>query len=74
MDSAFVWYEAASITFRKYGLHHLNYWAVCFHLLGYFVPLGCYCLSGWNRRNPMVRLEKKTESEKRLIQRLRNLT
>jgi lipoprotein-anchoring transpeptidase ErfK/SrfK len=45
-----------SITWA-YGLHRHNHWAVCFHLLGYFVPLGCYRLSGWNRRNPMVHLD-----------------
>jgi hypothetical protein len=32
-----------------YGLHSHNYWSVCFHLLGFFVPLGCYRLPGWNR-------------------------
>jgi len=43
--------------FLTSGLHRHNHRAVCFHLLGYFVPLGCYRLSGWNRRNPMVRLD-----------------
>ena len=51
-----------SITWA-YGLYRHNHWAVCFHLLGYFVPLGCYRLSGWNHLIPMV-LGKETESEK----------
>ena len=36
-----------SITWA-YGLHSHNHWSVCFHLLGFFVPLGGYRLSGWN--------------------------
>ena len=54
-------YEKVSSITWAYGLHSHNRWAVCFHLLGYCVPLGCYRLSGWNRRNPMVRLDQETE-------------
>lgn len=48
--------KISSITWA-YGLRRHNHWTIWFHLSGYFVPLGCYRLSGWNRRNPMVLLD-----------------
>ena len=66
-------YEKVSSITWPYGLYRHNHWFVCFHLLGFFVPLGSYRLSGWSRLFylHLARLEQETETEKRLIQRLR---
>ena len=63
--------KVSSITWA-YDLRRDNHWAGGFHLLGFFVPLGCYRLSGWSRLIylHLACLEKETGSDKRLIQRL----